>query len=182
MTNPKDVQVITAIQTVGEALSPIATQLSQAFRQMERSFGPALQRLREWSDTAAPLLRAFGKWSRTVDALNEVGWLPYYTVPFHYVEECGADLTRLDSRFSQYYRTRWNEIRDDMKSRLADYHIDDEARATFREALAAHEAGLYRCVCRVLFPRNRENDRRWLPFETLAQETNRNGRLGGLRL
>ena len=39
-----------------------------------------------------------------------------------------------------------------MKSRLADYHIDDEARATFREALSAHEAGHYRCVCRVLFP------------------------------
>ena len=39
-----------------------------------------------------------------------------------------------------------------MESQLADYHIDDEARETFREALSAHEAGLYRCVCRVLFP------------------------------
>ena len=30
--------------------------------------------------------------------------------------------------------------------------VDDEAKATFREALEAHEAGLYRCVGRVLFP------------------------------
>ena len=39
-----------------------------------------------------------------------------------------------------------------MESRLGDYHIDEEARAAFREAFAAHDAGLYRCVCRLLFP------------------------------
>lgn len=81
-----------------------------------------------------------------------MGWLPYHTVPFQIVDECGDDLDLLDSRFSEYYRTRWSEIRDDMESRLEDYHIDDEAMETFREALVAHEAGLYRCVCRVLFP------------------------------
>ena len=130
----------------------VATQLSEVLRQMERSLGPVLRTLKEWSDAAAPHLKAFREWNRTVDALNEVGWLPYHYAPFQYVEECGDDLALLDSRFSDYYRTRWNEIRNDMKSRLADYHIDDEARAAFREALSAHEAGHYRCVCRVLFP------------------------------
>ena len=35
---------------------------------------------------------------------------------------------------------------------ISSYNITSEAKATFREALDAHEAGLYRCVCRVLFP------------------------------
>ena len=47
----------------------------------------------------------------------------------------------LNKRLSTYYRTCWSEIRDDMKLHLADYHIDDEARETFREALLAHEGG-----------------------------------------
>ena len=119
---------------------------------MERSLGPSLQRLKEWSDASAPHLQAFREWNRTVDALIEVGWLPYHSAPFHFVEECGADLQLLERHFSDFYRTRWSEIRDDIESRLKDYHIDDEARETFREALSAHEAGLYRCVCRVLFP------------------------------
>ena len=152
MKNSMDDSAIVAVQTLGEALKPIATQLSRAIREMERSFGPVLQRFKEASHTVAPLLRAAGEWNKTVDALNEVGWLPYHCAPFRYVEECGDDLALLDSRLSNYYRTQWNEIRDDMKSRLANYQIDDEARATFREALSAHEAELYRCVCRVLFP------------------------------
>ena len=46
----------------------------------------------------------------------------------------------------------WAGIRADIESRLNDYHIDDEAKDTFRVALSAHEHGNYRCVCRVLFP------------------------------
>ena len=140
------------VEPLAEAVTPVVTQLSEALRLLERSLGPSLQRLKEWSDAITPHLQAFREWNRTVDALNEVGWLPYHFAPFHYIEECGDDLALLDSRFSDYYRTRWSEIRDDMTSRLEDYHIDDEARETFREALSAHEAGLYRCVCRVLFP------------------------------
>ena len=156
------------------------TQLSEALRQWERLVGPVMRRLKEWSDAAAPHLQAFREWNRTVDALNEVGWLPYHSASFHYVEECGDDLLLLERRFSEYYRTRWREIRDDMESRLEDYHIDDEARETFREALSAHEAGYYRCVCRVVVSGNREDDQcRLTTFETHARETDRNGRLGG---
>ena len=127
--------------------------LSESLRQAEYSLGPVLRRLNEWSAAAAPCLQAFRKWDRAVDALNAVGWLPYRSEPpLRLIEECGDDFVLLDKRFSNYYRTRWSEIRDDMKSHLADYHIDDEARETFREALSAHEGGHYRCVCRVLFP------------------------------
>ena len=43
-------------------------------------------------------------------------------------------------------------MREHIENRLAGYKIDAEAKATFREALDAHESGLHRCVCRVLFP------------------------------
>lgn len=135
-----------------EAVTPILTPLSEASRQLGCLLGPFLQRLKKWSDANAPHLQAFCERNRMVDALNEVGWLPYHSAPFHYVEECEDNLALLDKRFSDYYRSQWSDIRDDMMSRLEDYHIDNEAKETFREALAAHEAGYYRCVCRVLFP------------------------------
>lgn len=127
--------------------------LAESLQQAEYSLGPVLRRLNEWSAAAEPYLRAFRKWDRAVDALDAVGWLPYRSEPpLRLIEECGDDFVLLNKCFSDYYRSRWTEIRDDMKSRLADYHIDDEARETFREALSAHEGGHYRCVCRVLFP------------------------------
>ena len=147
------------VEPLAEAIEPVATQLSTVIQQLAVSLGPFYERLRELSEAWAPhldkwaeLAPGLAEWSRTVDTLNEVGWLPYHSAPFHCINECGDDLELLDTRFSEYYRTRWSEIRDDMESRLEGYHIDDEARATFREALAAHEAGLHRCVCRVLFP------------------------------
>lgn len=160
-------------ERLAQAATPIATQVSVAVRQMERSLAPALETLNAWSVAAAPILEEFNRLAATVaetiepfqpafkefherkqthDALDDVGWLPHPSVPYRLVEGCGDDLALLDDRIADYYRTRWIEIRDEMTSSLAVYHIDDEARATFREALAAHEAGLFRCVCRLLFP------------------------------
>lgn len=131
---------------------PLADLLTNSLRQTERSLGPVLQRITEWSVDFAPYARAFVAWSHTVDALNDVGWLPYRSLPFQFVEECGGDLTLLDSRLSDYYRTGWPDIRAEMEYRLANHHIDDEARRTFCEAILSHEAKYFRCVCRVLFP------------------------------
>ncbi len=158
---------------LAQAAAPIATQASAAVRQVEGSLGPVLERLNAWTVAAAPILEEFNRLAamvaetieplqpafkkfherkQTHDALDNVGWLPHPSVPYRLVEGCGDDLALLDDRIADYYRTRWIEIRDKMTSSLPEYHIDDEARATSREALAAHEAGLYRCVCRLLFP------------------------------
>ncbi len=160
-------------ERMAQAATPIATQVSEAIRQTKRSLGPVLETLNEWSAAAAPILeevnrnaavaaeamarlqpalKEFHERKLTHDALDKVGWLPHPSVPYRLIEGCGDDLARLDGRIADYYHTRWIEIRDEMESGLAEYHIDDEARTTFREALAAHEAGLYRCVCRLLFP------------------------------
>ena len=51
-----------------------------------------------------------------------------------------------------YYTDNWSEVRTQLETRMSSHEIDDEAKATFREALDAHEAGFYRSVSRVLFP------------------------------
>ena len=99
-------RAIRHVEPLIEAVIPAAKQLSEVFRQLEPTLGPFLQRLKEWSDSIDPhlvgeSLQAFREW-KAVDALNEVGWLPYHSAPFHYVEECGDDLALLDSLFSDY--------------------------------------------------------------------------------
>ena len=153
--------------------TPAAAQVAATVRQAQGSPGPALERLNEWSAAVAPFLEEFERIAEAAtesmeriqpalkqyderkqvhDALNKVGWLPHYSVPHRLVEGCGDDRALLDSRVAEHYSTRWTEIRDHMELDLATYHIDDEARATFREALMAHESGTYRCTCRLLFP------------------------------
>ena len=160
-------------ERLAQAATPIATQVSAAVRQMERSLGPVLETLNAWSGAVAPFLEEFERTAEAAaeamerirpalkqfherkqahDALNKVGWLPHYSIPNRLVEGCGDDRALLDSRVAEHYRTCWTKIRDHMELDLATYHIDDEARATFREALIAHESGLYRCICRLLFP------------------------------
>ena len=141
-------QLSAALQQLELSFSPFIERL----KELSDAFSPFIERLKELSDAFAPHLQSILEWNRVVDALNAVGWLPYHSAPFHYVEECGDDLALLERRFDEFYRTRWSEIRDDMELRLKDYHIDDEAKETYREALLAHEVGLFRCVCRVLFP------------------------------
>ncbi|MCY3808604.1 MAG: hypothetical protein OXG58_04060 [Gemmatimonadetes bacterium] len=160
-------------ETIAQAETQVAVQVTAAVRQVEGFLGPALERLYEWSATAAPFLEEFERaaeaaaetaervrpfleelhqWNLIGDALNDVGWLPHHSVPYRIVVECEGDTARLDNRVGDYYRARWNEIRDDMESGLEYHHLDDESRAAFREALSAHEAGLYRGICRTLFP------------------------------
>ena len=94
----------------------------------------------------------FEKWNVSSEVLEKAGWLPHYTTPFGYIAECGEGDEAVRSRLLNYYDNNWQNVRSEIEARLSGYKIDSEAKATLREALDAHEAGLYRCVCRVLFP------------------------------
>ena len=106
--------------------------------------------------TAAPVvlevMSEFEKWNFSSEVLGKAGWLPHYTTPFGYIAECGEGDEAVRSRLLNYYDNNWQNVRSEIEARLSGYKIDSEAKATLREALDAHEAGLYRCVCRVLFP------------------------------
>ncbi len=136
------------LQEIGEPpknfvqnIAPFGQKLSEMLQKLAEIFQPFM-----------PYVEAFVKYHKIVEAFDKTGWLPYYTAPFQYVEECGGDVQLLESRLSDYYRTQWDDIRQDIESRLESFDIDEEARATFREALSAHDVGHYRCVVRLLFP------------------------------
>lgn len=79
------------------------------------------------------------------------GWLPHYTTPFAIVLD---DMTveEISVVIEQHYRENWHEVESAFLERLEGSELDDEAKATFKEALASHRHGLYRSVPRTLFP------------------------------
>lgn len=103
---------------------------------------------------AQPLLIGFAeafKDSKKADAVQAAGWIPHPTIPIADIEpDMGA--ARIDAILTAHYRANWSTVRETMSKSVASTAIDAEAKATFEEALAAHEAGLYRSVVRVLFP------------------------------
>ncbi len=124
---------------------------SELMSGVSRSIEAALRPLLESISHLAPVFRAYKKYQTFVESVNETGWLPYYSVPIHYVEECDGNIDLLENRLSNYYTTHWDEIRRNIESRLGSYHVSEETRETFREALSVHESKNYRCVSAPLF-------------------------------
>ena len=89
---------------------------------------------------------------RLRETLVAAGWVYHHTTPLEsiirHLDQTDTARTMLD----EYYTQNWRDVRSSIESRIHELNIDDEAEATFREALDAHQFGLYRCVCRVLFP------------------------------
>ena len=154
-----------ANQSTGDAILQTFGALVNDLSAMARKLEPALTGLNQVAahlhpltrDLAAvaPLIHAVARESAKLDTaenLLELGWVPNHTTPHDLVAECGDNGDRLQTALLTYYTDNWGEVRAGLEARLSSYGIDDEARATIREALDAHEAGLYRTVSRLLFP------------------------------
>ena len=84
---------------------------------------------------------------------EESGWLPYHALPMDRVFGDGkADFEAFGDRLDAYYRAHGMDIVQGVAAAVASFDVDGEAKATLREALSAHEQGLYRASCRVLLP------------------------------
>ena len=147
------------VELLTKEAQPLMKQVSQLFDQWETALRPFLQeleplfdRLAGLAELAAPYLQKFARYHQIVEKFEATGWLPYHLAPVDYVESYEGNVIQLEQKISEYYVTQWPSIRADIEVRLGNYHIDDEARDTFREALSAHEHKNYRCVSRVLFP------------------------------
>ena len=136
-----------------KTLSTGALQLLQPIvLELQRFIKVAAPRLLEAAPIVLEVMSEFKKWNISSDVLGKAGWLPHYTTPFEDIIEWSEDEEAVRNRLLNYYKDNWQNVRLEIEARLSNYKIDEEAKATFREALDAHEAGLYRCVCRVLFP------------------------------
>ena len=97
-------------------------------------------------------LVALSDWDLLSKVLNAAGWLPHYTTPLSLVEDYSGDDFAVRNKLNEYYGQNWPSVRRALESQIAEYNVDEEAKATFMEALDAHGYGLHRSVCRVLFP------------------------------
>ena len=103
--------------------------------------------------------------------LDEAGWLCHYTMPIDIIDGSPSDTIALGRNVEQYYMDNWSSVRSIIEDRIATYSLDEEAKETFKEAIQAHEAGLFRCVCRVLFPEIERFARQELHGNTLKPIT-----------
>ncbi|MCY4485892.1 MAG: hypothetical protein OXF11_02115 [Deltaproteobacteria bacterium] len=133
---------------------------SPFFKEVVRSLADTIEheipRPQKSRETAPPVmsrvLMEVQNWNLSSDVLARAGWLPHYTMPFGAIAKSHEEGDKISSTILDYYDENWETVRGRIERRLVGYEIDAEARATFREALDAHESRLHRCVCRVLFP------------------------------
>ena len=121
--------------------------------ELNKHLEPLAKVLVRLAEEIKPYLQGFLLYDAVAKVRETTGWLPYRTVPFaQYFKECGGDTKAFNAQVSSYYNHHALDIVKDINARLGNYEIDDEAKATLREALSAHQYGLFRCVCRVSPP------------------------------
>ncbi len=64
--------------------------------------------------------------------------------------ECTED--KISESLITFYKENWGKVCARIQKRLNEVGADELTLSTFQEAFTAHKAGLYRSVCRLLFP------------------------------
>ena len=81
---------------------------------------------------------------------EEADWFPHSTFPRHLLDWDG-DEAGSDEIVLAYYRENWEAVSQVIEKELSGCHVDEDAKETVRQALVAHEHGLYRLVTPPLF-------------------------------
>ena len=79
---------------------------------------------------------------------QELGWVVHCTLPTSLLDETKEE--DLDAAITNYYRDEWASVREEIEQETNHYLIDDDSKDIVRQALIAHEMGLYRLVPRAL--------------------------------
>ena len=90
-----------------------------------------LQRLERLLRPFAEGLVAFAKYDEFIVSVDATGWLLYHTVPVNWIDEFEEDTCSLENRLSDFYQTQWSAVRQDIESRLSDYHISEQSKLDF---------------------------------------------------
>lgn len=123
-----------------EDIAKVGAVLRGISEQIHAAITPAVELFREISANIEQ--------SKRIEAS---GWLPHYTTPFHLILDY-MTVEEISAVIEQHYRENWDEVESAFLRRLETRELDDEATATFKEALVSHRHGLYRSVPRTLFP------------------------------
>jgi hypothetical protein len=165
-SNPFD--GLTEVQRkIAEALRPyqeMREQLAQTLKQVDFTpYTNLIEQAHEFIENAkrtyapaiAPFVEVMAKLAvaqKQSQLLDDSGWLPHATLPTSLIDQCGDDADQLSRSIAEYYAENWPKVRSQLSSRIDRFRVDDEAKETFREALAAYDQKLYRSVCRLLMP------------------------------
>jgi hypothetical protein len=143
-----------ALRSWQASMEPIQAKARQWQDSMRAVQEAASALVRQFEVNLAPLvtgLEPFFEQHRLCERVEEAGWLPHRITPFEIVQAADS-IAAIDEAMHRHYRDGWPQVAADLTAGLAALDIDDEAKSTFGEALAAHDAGLYRCAPRLLYP------------------------------
>lgn len=141
-------------------LSPAFAKAADDLAETGKSLAKSMQGLFDILSKAdwTPVLKVFSEIAaqgQRAELVGESGWLPHHTTPFDQLafdEDERPDAAQVNALVASYYRDNWEVAAAKFRARLEGYEIDEEAKATFIEALAIHGAGHYRAAPRLLFP------------------------------
>lgn len=126
-------------------------------------------RINNWVELNFGTLHELARRANQHVLFDTAGWLPHYTTPFTLITD-NTDVDDLSALLNVYYCQNWTHVRAEFEARLFMLEVDDDAKATFSEALDVHGHGLYRATPRLLFPE----------IERIARAELPNGGVGGM--
>ena len=126
----------------GIARSTEMTSVSRAVAGISRSAEMTSILSRKCSETLATF--------REKAQFEEAEWFAHSTFPRHLLNSNGHE-TNSDEIVLTFYRENWSTVRQVIEKELSECHVDREANEAVRQALIAHESGLYRLVPPSLF-------------------------------
>ena len=85
-----------------------------------------------------------------VKVAKQLGWVIHHTLPLTLLEETPEE--DLDEAILNYYQAEWPTIRRTLELDTDSYLIDEDSKEIMKQALAGHEAGLYRLIPRAILP------------------------------
>lgn len=132
--------------------SPAIEAMSRMLEPYRAMFGEIEARVRQMSALIAEPLRLAAAEAKKCERLRSAGWLPHSILPAEILSDEEATDSELDAAVERYYRENWGRISQHLVDRVARSEIDDEAKSTFGEAVAAHGDNYFRCAPRLLYP------------------------------
>ena len=147
-------------ESLSRAMSIINEQMSVSFDtlfanltgHLERVFDSDLTSISEqFKSLLATALRPLEVLNPpSLQVAKQLGWVIHHTFPSTLLEETPEE--DLDDAILNYYQAEWMGIRRTLVLDTDSYLIDEDSKGIMKQALAGHEAGLYRLIPRSMLP------------------------------